>query len=249
VTHEEARSLLPAYALGALDEHVEALEGHLKRCADCKAQLSMYLETAAELGDAVSVIMPPASLRQEVLAHLLERRTERPGLLRGLLDRFMPPAWILATASLALLIAVAGLIAWTVIQQQQLQATRSQLALSERGLALLTSTETTVERLAPVAEPQSQAHGHWYHRPGIATQVLVVEFMPALPQGESYYGWFRLADGSWQWAGPFSLDSSGYGRLILLGSDGSDVRGVVVTRQTAATSQPASQVVLEWPSP
>jgi len=113
-------------------------------------------------------------------------------------------------------------------------------------LALLTSTETIEHRLTPVADPTSPEHEHWYHRPGIATQVLVIEMMPVLPSGESYVGWLRHADGSWQRAGRFSLDAYGYGRLILTGSDGVGVQQVVVTRQDTETSGPAGAVVLRW---
>ncbi len=249
MTHEEAFSLLPAYALGALDEDLEDLEAHLRHCSRCKAQLSLFLETTTALGEAAETVTPPPALRGRVLSSVPVQPVAPRGRLQRLVEMFAAPTWKAAPIALALLIVLAGLTAWIVVQQQQLQATRSELVLDERGLALLTSTETVTERLAPIAEPTSQAHGHWYHRPGVNTQVLVVEFMPAPPRGESYYGWLRLADGSWRAAGPFSLNSGGYGRLILLGSDGSDVRGVTVTSQPEATAQPSGEVVLRWPGP
>jgi len=251
VTHEEASELLPAYALGALDEDAAELEAHLERCDRCcdrcKEELATYLETAARLGEAVETVRPPEALRQAVLAGVPERPATRRRRFWGLTPptRFSMPLAAVA----ALLVVVFGLAGWSVAQQQQLQAARSALALDERGLVLLTSTETAVVRLDPVARPGSPEHGHWYHRPGVDTQVLVVEFLPKLPAGEAYYGWLQYGDGSWRSAGIFTLDDKGYGRLILVGDDGSGVRRSVVTRQAQTTTRPEGEVVLSWPAP
>lgn len=143
----------------------------------------------------------------------------------------------------ALLLAALGT---AYLQQQELTRQRQELALDERGLALLTSTETTIERLNPVAGLPSLAHGHWYHRDGVPTQVVVVEFLPAAPPGTEYVGWLRHADGRWQSTGAFSLDANGYGRLIVLGSDGGDVREVLITRQRGASGTPSGERILDW---
>jgi len=243
VTHEEAVDLLPVYALGALEDETPALEAHLDACPRCTSLLASYLETTAALGDAVAPATPPASLR----AALVDARSapaaapRRLDQLRRSLRRFALPA-----VAAALLVLSIGLGAGVAAQQRQLTAIHGQLALDERGLGLLTSTETTVERLTPVAATSTDTHGHWYHRPGVQTQVLVVEFMPALPPGQRYYGWLRRADGSWTAAGPFTVDGQGYGRLIVLGSDGVGVQGVEVTHQTAPSAAPAGPVVLSW---
>jgi len=149
----------------------------------------------------------------------------------------------------ALLVVSLGLSAVVIRQLQQVQAARSELVLDQQGLALLTSTETTVERLQPVPPFGGDSHGHWYHRPGIPTQVLVIEFMPGPPVGQTYIGWLQQADGSWRAAGHFTLDAQGYARIILVGDDGARVRAVVVTRQSADTSAPEGTTVLRWPAP
>ena len=245
MTHEEAVELLPAYALGALDADVAGLEAHLEQCDRCRAELAGYLETTAALGEAVETVRPPAELREAVLDGVPARPSARRRL--WWLQWPAPPTRLFAPLAVvaALLIVVLGLAAWNVVQQQQIQATRSALALDERGLALLTSTETTMVRLDPVARPGSTEHGHWYHRPGVDTQVLVVEFLPEPSNGEAYYGWLQSGDGSWRPAGTFALDETGYGRLILAG-DGSGVSRVVVTRQARATLQPEGEVVVRW---
>lgn len=242
MTHEDARLLLAAYALGALDAEVEALEEHVQHCELCRAELAAYTETTEKLGEAVYPIAPPAALRAAVLAHLHEPETRRSGL-RGLLA---PTGRRTLTLALAVLVAAIALAA-VVIQQQRIQAMSSELALNSRGLELLTSTEVVAQRLSPVFDPGSQAHGHWYHRPGVDTQVIVVEFLPQAAKGEAYYAWLRHADGSWSTPGALPLYSNGYGRLIVLGSDGTDVTGVVVTRQSAQGRSPGGEVMLRWP--
>lgn len=240
MTHDEARDLLPGYSLGALDDEAAALEAHLEGCPRCSAQLAAYLETTAALGGAVAQREPPAHLRAAVLADA----PLRP-LPRAVPRRRIGRPWLAA----ALLLLALGLAGGNLAQRRQLAATRSELALDSQGLALLTSTETTVQRLVPAGGLGGQAHGHWYHQPGIATQVLVIEFMPPPPAGESYYGWLQRSNGSWQAVGAFTLDAHGYGRRILLGSDGADVVAAEVTRQGRATPGPAGPPLLRWPAP
>jgi transcriptional regulator with XRE-family HTH domain len=151
-------------------------------------------------------------------------------------------------AALAGLFAVViGLVVWNVLQFQQLQTIQANQILNERGLDLITGTEISNDRLNPVAGPAEKEHGHWFHKKDANTQVLVIELMPPLGAGESYYGWFQLADGSWQLAAHFELDSNGYARSILVGSDGSNVKAVLITRQNAATSAPAGTDILRFP--
>lgn len=242
MSHEEALVLVPIYALGALDEDVGALEEHLDGCASCTAQLASYLETTARLGSAVATATPPARLRERVLLSATAARPRRPSVLRLMqpLSRFAMPL------AAALVVVAVGLSGGLAAQQRQIHAQQATLALDEQGLALLTSTETTNERLNPAPSLGSEPHGHWYHRPGISTQVVVVEFMPAPPAGQAYYGWLQHRDGSWQAVGPFTLNSQGYGRAILLGSDGSDVIAVEVTRQSDASAAPVGEPLLRW---
>jgi hypothetical protein len=240
--HEEAESMLPSYALGAFDGDVEALQRHLASCPVCSTQLADFLEATTRLAEAVPMLDPPARLRSAVLSDHAVRRADR----RFRQTRWRPFAGMLLAAA-AVLLVVAGLGGRSFQQQRQLQVAQAQLALDGQGLALLTSTETTVERLEPVIPLGDQAHGHWYHRPGIQTQVLVVEFMPPPPAGEAYFGWLQRADGSIEANGRFTLDSQGYSRLILVGHDGADVQSAIVTRQAGGAAARPGQVVLRWP--
>lgn len=243
MTHEEALTVLPSYALGAFDGDVDALHEHLESCLVCSEQLRQLLGATTLLAEAVPMLDPPARLRTSMLASDAVLKADRRYRRR----RYRPLAGLILPAA-AVLILVIGLTGHSLQQQRLLDATQAALALDGQGLALLTSTATTVQRLEPVIPfgPSTQAHGHWYHRPGIQTLVLVAEFMPPPPAGEAYYGWLQRADGAIEASGRFTLDRQGYGRLILLGHDGTDVNAAIITLQSIGSGMAPGQVVLRW---
>ncbi|MDT4952840.1 MAG: hypothetical protein QOJ02_978 [Acidobacteriota bacterium] len=60
--------MLAAHALGALDEaEARELKAHLEGCAECRAEASAWLETAAALAYATPPVEPPAELRSRIL--------------------------------------------------------------------------------------------------------------------------------------------------------------------------------------
>ena len=60
--------MLAAHALGALDEaEARELAAHLEGCAECRAEASAWLETAAALAYATPPVEPPAELRSRIL--------------------------------------------------------------------------------------------------------------------------------------------------------------------------------------
>jgi hypothetical protein len=255
VTHDEAVALLPSYALGTLDEDVAALEAHLDACDRCGPILAALLETTAALADSVEQVPPPVALRERVLSGLAPPRpalavvpATAPGRVTGFRPR-PPRVFLIRSIAAALIILALGFGAGTVVQVERSRASQAELALDRQGLALLTSTETTVERLVPIAEPTSTAHGYWYHHAGVPTQVVVIEFLPPLTGGDAYYGWLGLAEGSWQAIGAIPTDEVGYGRSIVLGSDGAGVQSVEVTSQPGPSASPTGVVILKWPAP
>jgi hypothetical protein len=237
VTHDDAIVLLPDYALGALDDSAE-LEAHLDDCARCRAELATLLETTARLG-AATPLQPPSRLRDAVLAY--QKDTTRFG------DKL--PWWktrFPLVAAAALLVVSLGLGGTAVVQREQLQTTQAHLATDESGLALLTSTETIVERLEPAGDLAAPSHGHWFHRSGVSTQVFVVESMPPPPAGLAYVAWYRRDGAGWTRAGAFTLDGQGYGRIIEVDANGDGVGEVEVVRQPPNSTTLDGTVVLHW---
>ena len=66
--------LLPAYALGCLEEAEAARAAeHTAQCAACRAELQPYLAVADRLALAAPDALPPARVKKELM-----RRIERP---------------------------------------------------------------------------------------------------------------------------------------------------------------------------
>jgi hypothetical protein len=240
------------------------LEAHLRVCPICATELAPYLETTAVLAEAVDQVSPPAWLRERVLFHNALRFVPREEPIREFpqdrhthwvrhakITRSAPhrPIWLrrLATAAAIFLLGV-SFGASSLIERQQFDSSQAELAIDQQGLVLLTSTETANARLAPLPPLGGDAHGHWFHRAGLNTQVLVIEAMPAPPTGEAYWGWLQRKDGTWIAAGRFSIDRTGYARIILTGSDGADVKAIQVTTQANETTAPTGVLVLQGPS-
>ena len=67
--------LLPAYALGCLDEEEAArVCDHTAQCAACRAELQPYLAVADSLALATPDALPPEWVKQQII----ERCTECP---------------------------------------------------------------------------------------------------------------------------------------------------------------------------
>jgi anti-sigma factor RsiW len=86
--HEEARSLLGAYALHAVEpEEAEAVESHLAECPRCDAELAEYLATAPLLGSTGGE--PPEGLWELVVASI--DQPSMPGMRRSVLRATRSP--------------------------------------------------------------------------------------------------------------------------------------------------------------
>lgn len=78
--HTEANSLLPLYAIDALDaDERRRLESHLNSpCALCRAEVDAYREAAAQIALDGPRQSPPAALREKVLARAAQAPRVEP---------------------------------------------------------------------------------------------------------------------------------------------------------------------------
>jgi anti-sigma-K factor RskA len=78
--------MLAAHALGALDvAEARELAAHLEGCAECRAELESWNETAAALVYTAPLVEPPAELRSRILESIhveSARQIPRPALKR-----------------------------------------------------------------------------------------------------------------------------------------------------------------------
>jgi hypothetical protein len=264
MTHQDIQELLPGYALDALEPAEEAaVAEHLAGCPSCEVEYLSLQRTVDRLAEAPAQRHAPARLRSRVLTSgeelLRNASVEHPAAtilpvepataLPGRAER-RNHGWLWARRLQWLAAAaIVGALSFTTVKGITInRQNAAELARENAALALLTSTETANNLLArvPQANVPEQAHGHWFHRAGVMTQVCVAEFLPQPPSSQFYEVWL-LQSNDWMPAGRMDVDANGYGRVIVLGSDGSEVRSVEVTLERGQPSKPSANVLLRFP--
>jgi anti-sigma-K factor RskA len=180
----DIHALSGAYAVDALDDDERAeFEQHLAVCADCRAEVASFRETAALMSDAESET-PPESLRAGVLSgisHVRPLPPEAPSRPEPVetgppeVRRRRLPGLLAAAAAIVLL--AAGALAWhpwhhdrTTVADQVLNAsdaTRTTQQLEGGG-------ELTLVR-----------------SPSLKRAVLVGRDVPDAPSGKTYQMWLQ----------------------------------------------------------
>lgn len=208
----DPHTLVGPYVLDALpgDER-DLFEEHLDRCPECRAEAAELFAAAAHLGQAVAVV-PPAALRQRVLAGVEVTRQVGPGA--PLASRAARARWPLALAAAAVLVVVAALGALAL--QADSRADRA-----ERLAAVVSAPDAqTVEISGDGGTMRLIAS------PGHDRSVIVAEGMAPPEAGKVYALWFQR-DGHMVPAGLFAPDASGSVRQEVEGVP-VDVVGVTV---------------------
>ena len=185
----DPHTLAGAYALDALSEAVRAaFERHLGACESCRHEASSLREAAGHLAEATAVL-PPARLREQVLAEAARTRqqpppvTEAPNAPRAWLGftRPTPPRLAVAVAGVCILIAL-GLGALTISTQHRL------------GIEEAHNREIAAVMNAPDADimtVRARTHGSATVVMSHAARALVLTTvrLPALPTTECYQVW------------------------------------------------------------
>lgn len=109
----EAREVLGAYALGALDGvELDAVEQHLAVCADCSVALAEHQQTVGALALATTPVEPSRETRERLLASARVDAAPAPVLpaptpLTGVRRR-QAPSWALPLLSTAAVLLIVG---------------------------------------------------------------------------------------------------------------------------------------------
>lgn len=153
----------------------------------------------------------------------------------GTLRRRLAPA----AAALAALLLVAGV--W-------LARTRSDLALDEAALSLVTASDAANLRLGPVGPVAPETHARYRGRPGAGIAVITLSSFPPAPDGARNVVWVRH-EGRWAALGFVETDAAGNGRATLaVPHDGVLPERIVVTRERGTPgTEPGGTIVAAWP--
>jgi anti-sigma-K factor RskA len=257
IDHAEVATLLPDYALGALDGELARLVAvHLNRCLVCRREFENALETLALL----AVAPPPRpDLRDRLLARAMADPvapaaadlpappTPRsapspppiplatPAAPRRVVPwpALRPPRWAAALAAVALITLLA---IWNLLLHRQL-AEREELA------ALLADPAAVHLLAGEVGE------GALIVRPEGDVAVLVAHDLPPLPADSRYQFWL-LADGAPPVSGGlFTVDAAGSGHLVVHAprSLAAYAAAGVTVEPWAGSPAPTSPVLLAGP--
>jgi len=209
--HDEIQELLPAFALGALDDAEAAqAQAHVASCAQCARTLDEYRSAST----ALAYTIPLAELPENLKLHTLQRATQadaKPQKRRTPVPSL--PWWqrlkltpLLAGAALVIALIALGWNTWQMTQlSQQLAAQRSFMTFLAYASGNVQVVHGTT--LAP------QATGRLYADPDENTAELVTINMPALDPGHVYQVWLTESNGQKISGGTFGVDAGGSGWL------------------------------------
>lgn len=202
VDTEHVTELLPAYALGALDDvEVKEVEEHLKGCAACRRELARYEDVARDLAYAVPRSEPPAELKQRILGEISGTATALAApdevastwwerRLLAVQQFFTGPVWRPVLLLLLVVLGIGNLALWRRLQQAQDAAPFRAVRLA--------GTENADEATGVIIISEDGAHG-----------ALIVQQLPMLGEEHEYQLWL-IDNGERTDGGTFSVDEDGY---------------------------------------
>ncbi len=204
VLEEHVTDLLPAYALGCLDEDEAGLvTAHLAVCQVCSAELRTYQAVGEALPLAVSMAEPPPAVKQRLMAQIQPAHTTSPEPQLTWWQRFeqglrhISPVWGLASLALIVVLLVSNLL---LLQQvNRLSAAASKPVAVQ--MVTLQHTDAAPDATGLLVLSKSGEYG-----------TLMVDHLPPLGKDQQYQLWL-VKDGKRTSGGVFSVNWDGYGSL------------------------------------
>jgi anti-sigma-K factor RskA len=198
------------YALGALDgEEKQALEAHVRLCAECAREVEAARQRVALLGLAAPAAAPAARVKEELLRRVRAERVPEMGRAvrdaepsRGFAFGWLTPAFGVATVVFA---ALAGMF-WMrdARDLHRIHALEGQLAeVQTRSQEIARASETTdkllempgTKRVALMPMPgMGNGRGGVLYNAKMG-MVACAGWLPAPPKGKSYQLWLVPMEG------------------------------------------------------
>jgi hypothetical protein len=234
--HDTARECLEAYALGALDEpERSAVAAHVDTCEECRGELALLHDVAAELAPALAFIAPVP--RSDVAAQRIRRAIRR----RALRSRL---ATLAVAAGVALLVVAAAWI-WRSERTLADERERSNRLLDEQEIIFEVVDSPDRQRIVLRSPGEGDWYGKVFTRPDLPYVVTMGGRLPEPPGDESFHVWLTFANGETVLAGVLKPDDDGFAPLIYIaGDDGPTVIGAEVTAEPPGASAPHGEVLL-----
>ena len=189
MTHEEIRSLLPGYAVGALEpEEAREVRSHLRGCDTCRKELAGYERVEDALALSAAPVQPPAALEERLMRAARALRPRR---------RFIRNPGLAAAAAVVIAVLAAGNVAQWVRSPDFRARTTGLLTIQLVGVGAT-----------------RDAYGTIIVETGENEGVLAVRGLPRLDPSQRYQLWLRR-DGERKSGGLFAVGDDGYGSLLI----------------------------------
>ena len=250
MSHEPFDTLVPVYAVGALDgADLAQFEAHLPTCAACQASVRDAEDTLARAALSAPPLAPPATAREALVRRIAERSR---GWDRGWLR------WA-ATTAVAAATTAAFAAGWVAVRYEALlgrtaretaavrerlvrdeSALRQQIAFYQDAIEVLRDPTTRIVDLHG-RDAGSAATGRiiWNERAGGR---MFVTGLPPAPAGKTYALWMN-ARATAKPAGVFSVDAQG-GALHRAPPDRGTTAFEVTLEPEGGTDVPTGPIVL-----
>ena len=130
------------------------------------------------------------------------------------------------------------------------RADQGTLALDERALDLVTSSDVVPLRLEAAPGVSPDVHANYRSRPGTEVAVLSLSNLPPAASGRVYQAWLRH-EGSWRSLGTAVPDAAGRARILAQGpASAAPAEALEVTLEPKGGSvAPSGPLVIAWPKP
>jgi hypothetical protein len=265
-TVEHPTALLGLYAVGALDsDEVEYVTRHIQSCLSCRAELADYDEVVSLLPYAAPIQQVPIRARAGLLARLDEIGTvnqeqmvvlpaipkETPKRLPWLRVPASPRLMAFAAVPLALIIAIVGIMADVINEQQQQIATiESEKAAEQEALDkvfLGTNGEEQPAQATFISSTSvSGAQAKLIVNHETNSALILARGLPAT-EGTYYVAWLRMINADeFARAGSLIVSEDGRASLSVEPPDTiSNYTEVIVTLETdPEASEPAGPQIM-----
>ncbi len=216
LTCAEVEAVLPALALGALDDDERAdVMAHVDLCPGCRQTLAEYQALSQGLLEAVPQRVPPATIKRDLMARVQPKAQPWPQRVADWLrSRQTMPRWALA-ATYALFVAVLALSGYeTVRLANQQAALAAQLAEQQSAIALLTRETSAIHMTG--TQVASGASAVMRFSPQDTMAVVQTIALPPLAAGKSYQLWLIDSEGRHDSGAVFTVPAGSEGSVTLI---------------------------------